>query len=374
MKFSHKKFFDGYKREFGNLTSADQKTVEGIEFFLSKFDKEKRLNNVPQFAYVLATTFHESYLPRTGVRFQPVKEGRERASSPRRANQDSYWQTGYYGRGFPQTTHKENYLKSGAALGLGDLFVKNPNLLLTPEYAYEAMVICMTKGLYRKGKTLNKFLPNRISTEDQRIAARDIINGDIRKNGKKIADYAQTFERILRESLIDETRRIAEVAEVEEVEKPEEVEFTEGVAPPAPPPPPPAVEVLQVKAEAEPEKEMTGIRASLAGAITFVTTTGAGILSWIAGAKTEIIYGFFGGAAIVGTVFLINRFWYTNREKQREHDARMTREAQAFELQKLTLESAMRRDLNTVTIKPADIKNSETDAKPAMFSGAGGSW
>lgn len=120
------------------------------------------------------------------------------------------------------------------------------------------------------------------------------------------------------------------------------------------------VEVAQVKPEPEPEREVSGIKASVAGAITFITTTCAGVLSWLADAKWQIV----ATLAAVGVLFVIARFIFANNEKKRAHSERMERERQAFELQKLTLESAMRPDFQAVTIKPQPLQNSEVEVVP----------
>lgn len=192
-----KRFWNLYRAEFGE---SPQLTVDGLNFFLDRFEVENRLKGIPQFAYVLSTAYHESGKNRwvngekVFVRFQPVKETRERSDSPRRANQDRYWNTGFYGRGFPQTTWKRNYLASGEALGLGDKFVKNPDLLLEPQYAYDAMIICMARGIYT-GKSLSNYISD---TGKDYEEARRVVNGQDR--APLLAKYARAFEQILRDS------------------------------------------------------------------------------------------------------------------------------------------------------------------------------
>ena len=53
------------------------------------------------------------------------------------AVQNKYWPSGFYGRGFIQTTWKDNYAKLGAALGL-DL-VADPDQLLDPKTSARAL-------------------------------------------------------------------------------------------------------------------------------------------------------------------------------------------------------------------------------------------
>jgi predicted chitinase len=155
-------------------------------------------------AYVLATAWHE-----TGGRMEPVREGFastdegavkavtnlfergiiSRNYSERQSNGNSY-----YGRGFVQLTHLENYAKTGHALGI-DL-VTYPDLMLDLDISVRAMVWGMTSGSYRN-KSLNDVLPYADPTEKEWIEARDIINGDTKKNGKMIAGYASKFYQAL---------------------------------------------------------------------------------------------------------------------------------------------------------------------------------
>ncbi len=201
MKINRQKFYAGYKKFFGSQTQA---TVDALNVILDKFETEKRLKNISQFAYVLATAYHESGI--NGNHFVPVKEGKARVGSKVwEKYQKKYWNTGYYGRGLIQTTWREKYAAIGELLGVGDLFVRNPDLLLDINWAYEALVAGMVNGIYRSDKskrkyTLQRFLKSDDETTENYIEAREIVNGDKEENGRLIAGYAQHFEQILRES------------------------------------------------------------------------------------------------------------------------------------------------------------------------------
>lgn len=135
------------------------------------------------------------------------------------------------------------------------------------------------------------------------------------------------------------------------------------------------VEVEQVKPEPQDDKKEWGIKASFAAAVTFITTSGAGVLAVMKEARTEIIYGFFGAATVVGIVFIITRFIYIAKKEKLESIEKMAREQRAADLQLKLVESASRRDLNTVSVVPMPLQNSEPDDAPKMFAGgAGGSW
>jgi hypothetical protein len=202
------------------------------------------------------------------------------------------------------------------------------------------------RGYNGKNYKINEY-DTKLAAAYKQFSKENIDCSKVSTDTPKPAEISSSPKEIPAESTINSVDAAPVAAETPAVE----------AAPPQPPP----VEVEQVKPETEPAKAVTGIQASLAGAITFITTTFGGIVSLIAGVKTEIIYGFFGASAVIGTVFIINRFWYSNKEKQREHEERMERGRRAFELQKLTLESAMRPDLNTVILKPTSVQNSEVE-------------
>ena len=156
-------------------------------------------------AYVLATAAHE-----TGFRMQPVREGF--ASSDEQAARiiTSMFNRGritrnyskkhpatnqrYFGRGYVQLTWYENYSKTGIALDL-DL-VNNPGLMLDPEISAKAIVWGMQTGAYRRNKSLNSEI--KTGTRNEFIRARDMINGDVSKNGPLVAGYAKFFLNALK--------------------------------------------------------------------------------------------------------------------------------------------------------------------------------
>jgi hypothetical protein len=199
LKLDRKRFWQLYHKAFDVYGPTTQATVDALNADLNKFETETRIHGIAQYSYVLATEYHETGI--NGNHFVPVKEGRNRAGSKGRANQDRYWLSGFYGRGKVQTTWEDKYRAIGKLLGVGDMFVKNPDLLLENEWAYEAMVAGMSHGIYRKdGRgqfTLDRMLHGDSATVHQYEEAREIINGDKGKNGLLIAGYAMKFEHIL---------------------------------------------------------------------------------------------------------------------------------------------------------------------------------
>lgn len=199
-----KRFWQLYRQEFVGRGELHPETFKGLNYIINRLIDDPRVPLIEAKAYCLATAKHESTW--AGVSFKPVKEGRQKTPGKAKANQDRYWGTGYYGRGYVQVTWKENYLKVGKLLGVGDKFVKEPDLLLDPHWAYEAMVIGMTLGIYRGHKLDDYFKKGKAPNY---VGARDIINGDMNLQmpkstityGKHIGLFAQKFEHILRETL-----------------------------------------------------------------------------------------------------------------------------------------------------------------------------
>jgi len=153
-------------------------------------------------AYVLATADHE-----TGQRFYAVREGfgKSNAASVRavtalynkgRISTNYALPTGpyglnYYGRGLVQLTWLENYEKTSKQVGI-DL-VKYPDRMLDLDISVKAIWAGMLEGTYRKHSLQTK-LPSTVRpTDAQWRSARNIINGDTRRNGTMIANTAKAY-------------------------------------------------------------------------------------------------------------------------------------------------------------------------------------
>ena len=183
----------------GRLTVSQ---VEGFEALLKVGSHLPRSH----MAYVLATAYHE-----TGARMVPVREGFAKTDRGARNAVARLYARGrisrnyavehkktgqsYYGRGYVQLTHYDNYRKTGEALGI-DL-VNDPDLMLVPVISADAIIWGMEHGSYR-GKSLSTTLPSRVDpTAAQWRSARRVINGDMKKNGTLIGGYAQKFYKAL---------------------------------------------------------------------------------------------------------------------------------------------------------------------------------
>ncbi len=132
-----------------------------------------------QAAYVLATAKWE-----TAHTMKPVREyGGEKYLRSKK-----YYP--YVGMGYVQLTWKANYEKASRKLGVD--FVKNPKLLLKPEYAAPILVIGSKEGWFT-GKKLSDYIT--LNRSDFK-SARRIINGT--DKAAEIAKIAREYDAALR--------------------------------------------------------------------------------------------------------------------------------------------------------------------------------
>jgi len=117
-------------------------------------------------------------------------------------------QRSFYGRGYVQITHQDNYRAMDEALSQGNLLVTDPEKTIRePQLSYNILSYGLRNGSFRGtgrsrtpglgytgGHKLSDFL-NANSTDY--VRARQIVNGDLGANGQKIADYALTFKAML---------------------------------------------------------------------------------------------------------------------------------------------------------------------------------
>ena len=193
-------FFNNVRRlPFGGKLSTEQ--VQGMEAILNIF-LMLALVDLRWLAYILATAFHE-----TGGTMQPIREayGKSTADTIARLDREwakpghgglknvsrPYWREGWFGRGFVQLTHEDNYRKMGALLGV-DL-VSDPDKAMDLELAARILIVGMYKGVFRPGHKLEDYfgpLPG------DAVGARNIVNGKGDK-AKLIATYYKAFKDAL---------------------------------------------------------------------------------------------------------------------------------------------------------------------------------
>ncbi len=201
-------FFAALRRRDSGVfgTRLSQAQVEGTEALLDAA-QWYGLQDPRHVANCLAQTYHE-----TGGYMLPIKETvfashRDRNPSDAtviarldRAWQEGqlpwvsrpYWRDGWFGRGQIQITHKANYRKMGARLGI-DL-VGDPAKALDPEISARIVVVGMAEGLFRAGHDLETYFDD--ETDDPH-GARRIVNGPDGTDSK-VAGYHNAFLHGLR--------------------------------------------------------------------------------------------------------------------------------------------------------------------------------
>ena len=176
-------------------TSLTQAQVEGCETLLAASDGLP----ISHRAYLLATAYHE-----TAHTMRPVRETLADTDDKAIARLEAAWAKGklpwvkspywrkdadgksWLGRGYVQLTHKANYAKAGAKLGV-DL-VGNPDIAMQPTVAALVLARGCSEGWFT-GKRLADYLPG------DYVGARRVVNGT--DKAAQIATYAAAFEQAL---------------------------------------------------------------------------------------------------------------------------------------------------------------------------------
>lgn len=185
-------FFAEARKQFGRLS---QSQVDGINAILKATEGRKRSH----VAYLLATAWHE-----TARTMQPVRETLAGSDAQAVARLDRAWKAGklkqvkvpywrfddtgrtWLGRGYVQLTHRDNYRKAAAMVGV-DL-LGNPSLALRADIAARILVEGCEVGLFT-GKKLSDYLPG------DYVNARKIVNG--LDKAFEIARVAEAWEAAL---------------------------------------------------------------------------------------------------------------------------------------------------------------------------------
>ena len=182
---NRKTFFELYKKDLDPDNKLSQAEVDAIDIFISKVNATFSSFTIPQWAYIFATTFHE-----TNATFMPVREAYWLSEDWRKKNLRYY---PYYGRGFVQITWKENYTTYGKLLNI-DL-VKNPDLAMSADVAFYILTNGFANGRFT-GRKISEYIS---ANKKDYAGARRCINGT--DKAQLIANYAKSFEIILTKSI-----------------------------------------------------------------------------------------------------------------------------------------------------------------------------
>ncbi len=204
MPLARKAFFDHVRpRLFSGGLRPHQ--VQGLDILLNTWEaKYQDRTPATQFAYVLATAYHE-----TAATMQPIKEYGNvsyftrlydiTGQNPSRARAMGNTAPGdgprYCGRGFVQLTWKTNYSKATLklrALGLPVDLVGDPDQAMRPEVAALILFEGMEEGWFT-GIDLDDAIDARADGDEHAdfVKARRIINGTDR--AEQIARHADVF-------------------------------------------------------------------------------------------------------------------------------------------------------------------------------------
>lgn len=140
-----------YSKLIARSYSLDFEQTNNVKLITRQYMNQAKIFNIDHLSYILATTYHES-------KFKPIKEKRAYPSQKEvYEDQNEYWYTGYYGRGFVQLTWEDNYTTYSNITGL-DL-VGNPDLVLDPDISSFILVHGMLNGSFTN-KSLHTYTDN----------------------------------------------------------------------------------------------------------------------------------------------------------------------------------------------------------------------
>lgn len=195
-KIDRKKFFDGYRANFGSLS---QELVAAIEFLLGKIERDTRFGATDvdrrQLSYCLATFKWE-----TAHTLRPIDElggnarfnrlyGPQTPKGRELGNTQPGDGARFHGRGYVQLTGRSNYRRAKNLTGADVL--SDPARAKEPDLAYQIAIQGMMDGWFT-GRKLSQFIKPGLSNFE---GARAIVNGH--DQAARIADIARRFSDIM---------------------------------------------------------------------------------------------------------------------------------------------------------------------------------
>lgn len=188
-----------FRRLFGRQLGLTVTKGEDLLGFFGFLQQDKNIDDIRWAAYMLATAFRE-----TDSTFLPVEETGKGAGHPYgvgkevtdvqgyRGVKNAKYKNMYYGRGYCQITHKENYQTMSKTLGLGDELYINPAKALEKKISYDIMSNGMRRGMFTNHKLSDYIKDKKCDYKN----ARRIINRH--DHYIEIAGYAEDIEFLLR--------------------------------------------------------------------------------------------------------------------------------------------------------------------------------
>lgn len=242
--------YEKEKPPFGKLSPEQRAGLEEVMGFIRR---DRNITDLRWIAYMLATLMHEcrSAASKWVLTWKPVSEtgganksyGKEVVVTDWKGNplgsdgkpiqaprgkggkalpipENQKIKRRYYGRGYVQITHQENYRAMDDALGLNKSLLLNPERALEPAISYKIMSYGMREGSFmgkkQRSESKGYYGGNKLgdyvsAASADYFNARSIINADKNKtetgstvsNGMKVKGYADKFETILKASRIE---------------------------------------------------------------------------------------------------------------------------------------------------------------------------
>ncbi|MFB2937623.1 hypothetical protein ACE1B6_20435 [Aerosakkonemataceae cyanobacterium BLCC-F154] len=196
---SRETFFNNYAKELGYLSPQGKAALTQIFNFLGK---DKDIRNIRHIAYILATIKYKTnntYIP--GIESEEL--GKQYENREDLGNDKPGDGSRYRGRGYIHITGKENYTKMSKVLnfqGTDNDLVQHPDKAADPQIAYRILMYNLNTG-YFTGRKLSEFITD---NNVDYLNARQVIDRKFDR-ATEIANNAQKFEMILRESLPKKT-------------------------------------------------------------------------------------------------------------------------------------------------------------------------
>jgi hypothetical protein len=173
MLIDRQKFFDGYRAKVDTDRILSQTDVNNINLFLDMTMRQAQSDirgyfSIAQWAYVMATVFHE-----TAGTMAPVREAFRQSEEWRRLNLP-YWP--HYGRGYVQITHKDNYERMAAVVKRDlKIVIQHRDDFMLPRVAFYVLVYGFKHGSFT-GKAISDYIPDN-TTKSERIHYENVAAG-----------------------------------------------------------------------------------------------------------------------------------------------------------------------------------------------------
>ena len=191
-------FFDSVRHSLfgGKLRQGQVDTINEILAMCY----EREVYDLRKIAYILATAYHEAYSAKYNPEFAPVREGFAKTDEEAYNHVVRLYKAGkikrnyakrnskgysYYGRGWVQITHEDNYKRLGDEYKI-DL-VNNPDLALSRPVAALLLVEGMVRGFFT-GLKLGAYITD---SNTDLLGSRKTVNGQ--DKASLIAGYAMKF-------------------------------------------------------------------------------------------------------------------------------------------------------------------------------------